>query len=92
MRRALVLSRLGQRFKAVILIPASLVVFIGATLAMHASTGIWVSLFIGFSSWCAIQMGYFVGLGVNVILAGGTAAPGRDATLHYPVADKRVAP
>jgi hypothetical protein len=79
---------LGQRFKVIILIPASAVVISGATLvAVFASTGARVGLSVGLLSWCALQMGYFVGLAVKVILIGDTAVHGQHATLRRPAAD-----
>lgn len=63
---------LGQRFKVVVLVPASGIVIIGALLdASLVPVGAWSLAAIAVLSWCTLQIGYFVGLVIRPILASG---------------------
>jgi uncharacterized RDD family membrane protein YckC len=84
---------LGQRFKVIVLIPASAVVILGAALAFaFAPTGAWGSLGVGLLAWCLLQMGYFVGLAVRPVLAGETTSHRQRPIPRRSTTDERTAP
>jgi hypothetical protein len=65
---------LAQRFKALVLMPASVLVALGTFISGRASSGsIGVELLVAGVAAVSLQLGYFLGLAAHALIAGTQA-------------------
>ena len=86
----LVGAALAQRFKVIVLMPATVIV-LGLSLATgvaHAQTAWWIALMAAAAATC-LQIGYFVGMGVRQVLAAALSR--RSPPLTSPTTSARHA-